>query len=341
MSISAAIFGLSGPKLKQAEAAFFRDCNPFGFILFARNIETPAQVKRLCDDLREAVGRNAFIFIDQEGGRVRRLKPPHWRDYPPASVFGKLYKTNKKAGLRACWLNFRLIAQELAECGINSPCAPVLDLPVKNADVIISDRAFSNNADNMIALAHACIAGLTAGGTAPVIKHIPGHGRAECDSHKALPIIKTPARTLAETDFAPFAEFADTPFAMTAHVMMQDLDNEEPVTLSHFIINDVIRKTLGFDGLIMSDDIDMKALNGDLGDLANKSLKAGCDLVLQCSGKMIDMVKTANGLLAMDKTALQKSEITALAMQGFDDIDIMEAQDELGRLMNMAKGKSV
>lgn len=312
MPINAAIFGCSGPELTQGEAAFFRDCNPWAFILFARNIETPDQVRKLCTDLRESVGRDALIFVDQEGGRVQRFKPPHWRKAPWAGALGDLYALDHKAGLRATWLNFRLIADELRSVGVTANCAPVLDIPVWGADPIISDRAFSCNPNVMIKLAHACMAGLTAGGVVPVIKHLPGHGRAMVDSHKALPIIEESLETLRNSDFIPFKAFPDAPMAMTAHVVLSAVDPDVPVTISPRAMQSVIRDELNYDGLVMSDDLDMKALKGDLTQLTEQTLRAGCDVVLQCSGKMAAMVKIAKGLSPLKGESLRRAEMAEL-----------------------------
>ncbi len=336
MSISAAIYGLKGPKLQAGEAAFFRDCNPFGFILFARNVETPAQIRRLVSDLQNAVGRdNVPILIDQEGGRVQRLRPPHWRNAPCAADFGFLYRQDRAAALRACWLNFRLIADELKHSGINVDCAPVLDLPVNGADPIISDRAFSRNSDEMIALGHAAMAGLSAGGVVPIIKHIPGHGRAEVDSHKALPVIKASLAELEASDFVPFKALSQSPMAMTAHLVLKAVDPDLPVTLSGAVIGRIIRGRLGYDGLLMSDDLDMKALSGSLTWRAEKALLAGCDVVLQCSGRMQDMVKVARGVLPLQGESLRRAEIAMqMAKQG-TAFDAVAAQAELDEFMQI------
>ena len=219
MSLLSVILGLSGPVLTESERAFFRDANPWAFILFKRNVETPQQVKKLCQDLRDCVGRNCLIFVDQEGGRVQRLRSPQWPNYPAASNYGKLYRMEAELGRRASYLAYRLIADDLRDVGITADCAPVLDLPQPGADPIISDRAFATRVDAIIDMAHSCMAGLMMGGIAPVVKHIPGHGRAKVDSHKALPEITEPKRTLEHTDFKPFQALNDAPMAMTAHAV--------------------------------------------------------------------------------------------------------------------------
>ena len=334
MSVSAAIFGCAGPKLTSGEAAFFRDCNPWGFILFARNIETPEQVRRLCADLRASVGRDALIFVDQEGGRVQRLKPPHWRKAPWAHEFGRLYDIDEDAAKRATWLNFRMIADELRSVGITANCAPVLDLPVFGADKIISDRAFSQCPTKMIKLANACMAGLTAGGVVPVIKHIPGHGRALVDSHKALPVITEPLEILKKSDFVPFRAFAQAPMAMTAHLIVKQVDADTPVTISRKALQQVIRKNIGYDGLVMSDDLDMKALSGDLTDLTRQTLAAGCDIALQCSGKLPAMVKVAQGLSPLSGDSLRRAQIAEYMSDHVDDFDASAGLEEYNALMS-------
>jgi len=331
--INAAIFGLAGPELRAGEAAFFRDCNPFGFILFARNVETPEQVKKLCADLRHAIGRNVLIFVDQEGGRVQRLGPPHWRKATYAYDFGELYSNNTQNGLRAIWLNFRLMAEELRTVGITANCAPVLDLPVFGADPIISDRAFSRDPDAMIHMAQACISGLTAGGVAAVIKHIPGHGRANVDSHKALPVIDEPIEELSKTDFLPFKALNEVPMAMTAHVILEQIDAKNPVTVSKLAFDKIIRGVLGYDGLVMSDDLDMKALKGDLTDLTRSCLGAGCDIVLQCDGNLANMVKVAKGLKPLEGDSLRRAKLAETATAGYEEFDLEAGLDEYTAIM--------
>jgi len=334
MTISSAIFACRGPELLPTEAIFFRDCNPWGFILFGRNIETPNQVRRLCADLRNAVGRDALIFVDQEGGRVQRLGPPHWRKAPWAFNFGDLYRLNQQDALRAIWLNFRMIAEELRDVGITANCAPVLDLPVFGADPIISDRAFSRDPEEMIVMAHACMDGLTAGGVVPVIKHIPGHGRATVDSHKALPIITESLAELEATDFVPFKAFADAPVAMTAHVVLECVDAERPITISKPAFQQIVRENLGFNGLVMSDDLDMKALTGEQTELAEKTLAAGCDIVLQCSGHLSDMVNVAKGLKPLTGESLRRAQQAELLPEFLEPINQASALEEYTALMS-------
>ena len=314
MAELATIFGLSGPRLSFGEKAFFRDANPWGFILFARNIETPDQVRALSASVRDCVGRDAHIFIDQEGGRVRRLRPPHWDDYPSALELARVFDFDRRKGLRACYLHHRLMAYDLRRLGISADCAPVLDLPIAGADPIISDRAFGRNPADIIAMAHAAMAGLVSGGVAPVIKHIPGHGRATVDSHKALPRIDARKMQLKTTDFVPFIALNDAPMAMTAHAVFSDWDAKNPVTTSKTALPQIIRDDIGFDGLLMSDDLDMRALHtgamdGKLTALTRKSLAAGCDIALQCSGKLPAMVKVAKGAKKLRGKAAERAFI--------------------------------
>lgn len=340
MTISSAIFACRGPELLPSEAMFFRDCNPWGFILFGRNIETPNQVRRLCADLRNAVGRDALIFVDQEGGRVQRLGRPHWRKAPYAFNFGELYRINKQDALRAVWLNFRMIAEELRDVGITANCAPVLDLPVLGADPIISDRAFSRAPEKMIDMAHACMDGLTAGGVVPVIKHIPGHGRATVDSHKELPVIIETLAELEATDFVPFKAFADAPVAMTAHVVLDCVDAEQPITTSKPAFQQIIRENLGFKGLVMSDDLDMKALTGGQTKLAEQTLAAGCDIVLQCSGHLSDMVNVAKGLTPLSGESLRRAKQVELLPEFLEPFNHASALAEYTALMRQLEPTS-
>lgn len=334
---TSAIFGCSGPSLTAGEAAFFRDCNPWAFILFTRNIETPDQVRKLCSDLRESVGRNAVIFVDQEGGRVQRLKPPHWRKMPPARVFGDLYQENEELALRATWLNYRLIADELRAVGLTANCAPLLDLPAQGSDPIISDRAFSQGSEiTTVKLTNACMSGLMAGGVLPVIKHIPGHGRAMVDSHNELPVIHESMDELDASDFEPFKAFSEAPAAMTAHIVLNQLDSDRPVTTSKMAMSAIVRGRIGYQGLVMSDDLDMKALKGDLTYLTQMTLKAGCDVVLQCNGKLPAMVKVAKGLKKLSAKSLERARIAENVCDYVERFDAHGAFAEYQDIMKTA-----
>jgi len=285
-----AIFGLEGTMLSADERDFFKESEPFGFILFGRNVEQRSQLRALTDDLRSLTGRDQLpILIDQEGGRVARMQAPEWLAYPPAAIFEALYARDPLRGLEACALNFEALALDLAEVGITVTCAPVLDVPVAGAHDVIGDRAFSQNPDHVSALGEACLTGLRNGGVEGVIKHIPGHGRSAVDSHKDLPRVSASDAELA-SDLLPFHALSGALMAMTAHVIFEAWDVDQCATLSSFIINEVIRKKIGFDGLLMSDDLDMKALSGEIGELALASQRAGCDVVLNCWANMTDMV---------------------------------------------------
>lgn len=283
----AVIFGLSGTVLSEAERHFFSEVNPVGFILFQRNCETPAQVRALVAALRDSVGRaDAPVLIDQEGGRVARLKPPYWPDYPAAAMLAALGGSKAR---EAAWLAARLIADDLAMLGITVDCAPVLDIPVTGADPIIGDRAWGTNPATVTERGQAFCDGLLAGSVLPVIKHIPGHGRGTVDSHKGLPVVTTPHAVLDATDFAPFRALAAMPWAMTAHILYRAIDPAFPATLSARVIGDVIRASIGFDGVLVSDDLSMQALGGSLQERARGALAAGCDLVLHCNGDLNEM----------------------------------------------------
>ena len=285
----ALIVPCEGLALTSGERQLFKDQNPFGLILFARNIHAPEQVAALTAEFRACVGRDdAPVLIDQEGGRVARLKPPHWHELPPAEKIGQLYLQDSQAGLDAAYLLGRLLASQLAPLGITVDCAPVLDLLVAGADSVIGNRSFGPDPQVVSVLGRAVCNGLRAGGVLPVIKHIPGHGRATADSHLELPHLETPVDVLAASDFIPFANLADIPLAMTAHVLYREIDAEACATLSPKVINGVIRQRLGFDGLLMSDDICMQALEGKLPDLARGILAAGCDLALICQNSSRD-----------------------------------------------------
>ena len=299
----AAIFGLSGTVLTDAERQFFRDADPLGFILFQRNCETPQQVCGLVADLRDAVGRgDAPVLIDQEGGRVARLKPPYWPEYPAPAKIAALGGLHAR---EAAWLGARLIADDLACLGITVDCAPVVDLPVAGADPIIGDRALGATPAAVAELGLAVCDGLMAGRVLPVIKHIPGHGRGNVDSHKGLPVVTTDRVTLDSSDFAPFRALAAMPWAMTAHILYTAIDPDRPATLSAAVIA-MIRTSIGFDGVLVSDDLSMQALGGRLEDRARGALEAGCDLVLHCNGDMTEMSGIAAAIGSLNEAAQRR-----------------------------------
>ena len=313
------IFGLSGTTLAEYERRFFRDANPAGFILFQRNCETPAQVRSLVAALCDTVARaDAPVLIDQEGGRVARLKPPSWPAYPAPATIAALGGIKAR---EAAWLAARLIADDLALLGITVDCAPVLDIPVAGADPIIGDRAWGSDARLVAERGLAVCDGLMAGGVLPVIKHIPGHGRGNVDSHKGLPVVSTSLSALDSTDFAPFRALAGMPWAMTAHILYSALDSALPATLSPRVIATVIRASIGFDGVLVSDDLSMQALGGSLPERARGALAAGCDLVLHCNGDMDEMSGIAAAVGALSDSArsrLDSAEARRRAPGAFD-----------------------
>jgi beta-N-acetylhexosaminidase len=334
---SRAIYGCAGLTLSAAERDFFRQTMPWGFILFARNISDPAQVKALVEQLRETVGDGqAPILIDQEGGRVARLKPPQWLARPPAARFGALHAQNPDAARQATYLNARLIAHDLASLGINVDCLPVLDVPVPGAHDIIGDRAFATDPATIIALGRAQIEGLMDGGVLPVMKHIPGHGRAGADSHLALPRVSASAQELSASDFVTFRSLDQCPIAMTAHVVYESIDPQRPATTSPKVIRDVIRGEIGFDGLLMSDDLSMKALDGPLSVRARQALFAGCDLALHCNGDMEEMREVASEIKELEGLALRRSEQALARLSVPGAFDPAAAQAHLAGLLGGA-----
>ncbi len=303
----ASIYGCSGLRLTADEAAFFRDVQPWGFILFKRNVEDPEQVRALVADLRATVGRaDAPVLIDQEGGRVQRLGPPHWPRYPNGGAYGQV--GGGAAQRRAiAWLGARLMAHDLAALGINVDCVPVLDVPQPGAHDVIGDRAYGRTVEIVSSLGRAAAEGLIAGGVLPIIKHIPGHGRAGADSHLSLPEVDADYATLDAVDFAPFRALSDMPMAMTAHVVYRAIDAAAPATTSAKAIAEVIRGTIGFDGLLMSDDLSMQALSGSLTERAERSMAAGCDLLLHCNGKMDEMQAVCAGARSLEGRGAERA----------------------------------
>ncbi|MDE2385067.1 MAG: beta-N-acetylhexosaminidase [Alphaproteobacteria bacterium] len=290
MKIRAYISGCAGTSLSSDEEKFFASCNPWGLILFKRNIESPEQVRELTTAFRKIVQRaDAPVFVDQEGGRVQRLGPPHWRKYPEARKFGALYQINPALALRAARNIGRLMAEELYDVGFTSSCLPVLDLPQPGAHDVIGNRAYDVKPERIMVLANAHMAGLMEGGILPVMKHVPGHGRSTVDSHHNLPVVAASRLDLESSDFVPFTGIAHCPMAMTAHVVYPALDPDYPATLSRKIVRHVIRKVIGFNGLLMTDDLSMKALSGSMTDKAKLAYEAGVDMLLHCNGVMDEM----------------------------------------------------
>lgn len=286
----AAILGCLGPRLSAQEQAFFRDADPWGFILFARNVETPEQVRALTEELRETVGRDAPILIDQEGGRVARLRPPYWTDWldPLAQVDHMMATGTPEQTRQAMVLRYRIIAAELRDLGIDVNCAPMLDVVQPDTHEIITSRCYGRDVDTVAEMGRAVAEGLLAGGVLPIIKHIPGHGRANLDSHLDLPVVDADIAALTEVDFVPFGRLADLPMAMTAHIVYPAIDADTCATLSPAVISS-IRDQIGFDGLLMTDDLSMKALSGGFDDRAQAALAAGCDMILHCNGERSEM----------------------------------------------------
>jgi beta-N-acetylhexosaminidase len=308
MSARAFIAGCSGPELTADERAFFRDSRPWGFILFKRNIEAPEQVRALTEALRETVGvADAPILIDQEGGRVQRMGPPHWRRYPPGRAFGDAHPGDPLMQREMARLGARLIADDLLSVGINVDCLPVLDVPVPGAHDVIGDRAYAEEPAAVALLGRAAAEGLLAGGVLPVIKHMPGHGRARADSHEALPVVEASREELEGIDFEPFQVLADMPLAMTAHVVYTAIDPEHPATTSRTVMDEVIRGSIGFAGLVMSDDLSMKALSGSLRERAAAALAAGCDVALHCNGKLDEMQAVAEAAPVLSGKARERA----------------------------------
>ena len=303
----AAIFGCAGLSLSDDEKRFFEQANPLGFILFARNVDTPDQVRALVDDLRATVGDPcAPVLIDQEGGRVQRLGPPHWPKRPPAAEFAERYRSDPEGASAALAENAAAIATDLADLGITVDCWPVLDLPQPGADPIIGDRALGAETAAIASLGRVIMDALHAGGVSPIIKHIPGHGRATVDSHKALPVVETDLTTLSASDFAPFRDLAGAPWAMTAHVVYTAVDADHCATFSGKVISQVIRRDIGFDGLLISDDLSMHALSGGFGERTVRALGAGCDVVLHCNGDMAEMAPVAGAAHIMGDDAMAR-----------------------------------
>jgi beta-N-acetylhexosaminidase len=331
---SRAIYGCTGLTLSAAERDFFRDVQPWGFILFARNVEGPDQVRSLVAALRDTVGDGAApILIDQEGGRVARLKPPIWHQRPPAAQFGAVYAENPEFAREATYLNARLIAHDLAQLGINVDCLPVLDVPVPGAHDVIGDRAFAADPVTIIDLGRAQIEGLMEGGVLPVMKHIPGHGRAGADSHLALPRVSASREELSASDFVTFRSLDSCPIAMTAHVVYDSIDPQRPATTSPKVIRDVIRGEIGFEGLLMSDDLSMQALDGPLEVRAKAALFAGCDVVLHCNGSMDEMKDVATEAKVLDGIALKRATHALAHLTPPDDFDPAAAEARLAVLL--------
>lgn len=331
------ILGASGTRLTGDEKSFYRDERPWGFILFARNVEAENQIRDLAAEMRECVGRqDAPVFIDQEGGRVQRLRPPLAPNYPDAAAIGALYARDREAGLRAAWLMSRLHAFDLARYGLTADCLPVLDVPVEGSHDVIGNRAYAHEPEAVAALGRAAADGLMSGGILPVMKHVPGHGRAEADSHKALPRVRAGIEELRARDFVPFKALKDLPMAMTAHIVYEALDPDNPATTSARIIETIIRREIGFDGLLMSDDVSMNALSGDYGERTRAILEAGCDLVLHCNGLMDEMRAVAARVPELTGKARTRADKALAALSAGDETREAQARAEFGSMFAIA-----
>jgi beta-N-acetylhexosaminidase len=323
----AAIFGCHGPELLAEERAFFRDSDPFGFIIFARNVESPSQLRRLTAELREAVGRDAPVLVDQEGGRVQRLRAPHWREWTPP--LDCVSATRDPA--RAMWIRARLIAHELRGVGIDTNCAPCADLAGEQTHPFLKNRCYASDPDGVTRISRAVADGHLAGGTLPVIKHLPGHGRATADSHLALPRVDARREDLMRTDFAPFRALNDLPMAMTAHIIFSAYD-DLPATQSPTMIK-LIREEIGFAGLLMTDDLNMQALQGDLASKTAKSMAAGCDLALHCKGDLAEMMAVAGACGVQSAATKTRAKAALGARRAPDPVDIDALEAEFRALM--------
>jgi beta-N-acetylhexosaminidase len=335
MTNRAFITGISGTALNDAEREFIAAERPWGFILFKRNIADPGQVASLVRELRATLGApDAPVLIDQEGGRVQRLGPPNWPVYPAGAVFGRLYDLDPALGLSAARLSARLIADDLSKLGVTVDCLPLADVPVSGADAVIGDRAYGTEPAKVAAIARAVTDGLMEGGILPVLKHIPGHGRATADTHFRLPTVDADQNELKATDFAAFQPLSDLPMAMTAHVVFSAFDPAHPATTSATMIERVIRGLIGFQGLLMSDDVSMNALAGSIAERTHAIFVAGCDIVLHCNGKLDEMRDVARQTPDLSGEALQRANAALASRKAPLAFDRVAGRAELDALMD-------
>ncbi len=327
------ITGVAGPELSNNERAFLRDAQPWGLILFQRNVTAPESVKRLIGEARSVLGREAPVLIDQEGGRVQRLGPPHWPAYPAGAAYGAIYDRDRQQGLAAARSGARLIAADLAALGIDVNCIPIADVLVAGADPVVGDRAYGHDPGKVAAIAAAIAQGLLEGGVLPVLKHLPGHGRATADSHARLPVVDTDRPTLEATDFAAFRPLAALPLGMTAHVVFTAIDPIAPATVSPTIVREVIRDSIGFKGLLMSDDISMGALAGSIAERCRAAIGAGCDVVLHCNGEMAEMIAVAAAAPVLADEAARRAAAALAAKRQADAIDPAAGRNDFLKLM--------
>jgi beta-N-acetylhexosaminidase len=336
MAPRAFITGLAGTTISPDERSFVRSAEPWGLILFKRNVADPAQLRALTDDFRAICGRDTPVLVDQEGRRVQRLGPPHWPAYPAGAVYARLYERDPLLGLRAARLGARLIAADLAAVGITVDCLPLADVPVAGADRVIGDRAYGNTPGQVSAIAAAVADGLMSGGVLPVLKHLPGHGRATADSHERLPVVDADRAALEATDFAAFKPLGGLPLGMTAHVVFTAIDPGLPATTSAVMIHQVIRTFIGFTGALMGDDVSMGALTGSIAERTRRSLGAGCDLVLHCNGMLSEMEAVASECPELGGDALARTARASASRRPADDIDLHAARAELAGLIAQA-----
>ncbi|MGB6350079.1 MAG: beta-N-acetylhexosaminidase [Pseudolabrys sp.] len=321
MAARAFITGLAGLTISASERAFLREAQPWGLIIFKRNVSTPAQVTELVQSFRDAIGWEAPVLIDQEGGRVQRLGPPHWPIYPPGARYGELYARVPASGIAAARLAGHLLAADLRSLGIDVDCLPIADVAVAGGDEVIGDRAYGSEPGKVAAIAKAIAEGLQLGGVLPVVKHLPGHGRATADSHHRLPVVDTDRATLEATDFAAFRPLAGLPLGMTAHVVFSAIDPVAPATTSVTMVGQVIRGLIGFQGLLMSDDISMKALSGTIAERSRASLAAGCDVVLHCNGELSEMAAVAGEAPELSGESAKRADAALAARSAPEEFD--------------------
>jgi len=333
MAPRAFITGLSGLTLTADERAFLRESRPWGLILFKRNVQDRAQVSVLVAEVLHELGAEAPILVDQEGGRVQRLGPPHWPAYPAGAVYSRLYDRDREVGLAGARLGARLIAADLLPLGINVDCLPLADVPVSGADAVIGDRAYGETPEKVAAIAAAVAEGLAEGGVLPVLKHIPGHGRATADSHMRLPRVDTDRTTLEATDFAAFRPLKKLPLGMTAHVVFTAFDPVLPATTSATMVREVIRGFIGFDGLLMSDDVSMGALSGSIAERTRASIAAGCDVVLHCNGKLDEMRAVAAVAPELAGDAARRANAAVAARRSPSPLDVEAARREFADML--------
>jgi beta-N-acetylhexosaminidase len=336
MPVRAFISGVAGLNLSADERAFLRAAEPWGFILFKRNISSPEQVADLVQSFRDLLGWHAPVLIDQEGGRVQRLGPPEWPEYPSGAKYSELYDRDPAVGLSAARLGARLIASDLYALGIDVDCLPLADVPVPGSDAVIGDRAYGTDPAKVTAIARAVSEGLLKGGVLPVLKHLPGHGRATADSHLKLPVVDTDRATLERTDFAAFRPLAKLPLGMTAHVVFSAIDPVAPATTSVTMLGQVIRGSIGFEGLLMSDDISMGALSGSLAERSRAAVHAGCDVVLHCNGKLAEMEEVAAAVPVLAGEAKRRADAALAQRAAPQEFDVATARAMFARLVGSA-----